>query len=129
MLVNKGGTPYVALIITFFIQIVLAVAGSFEQLFTLATFMNMLIFVFMFSAVIKLRKSEPGLPRPYKSWGYPWTTLLMVLISISLFASYIYADPSNFIVIIILVALSWPAFRYMKRSKRMNTELSENSGV
>jgi APA family basic amino acid/polyamine antiporter len=76
MLVNKGGTPYVALIITFIIQTVLVIAGSFEQLFTLATFMNMLMLIFMFSSVIKLRKSEPGLPRPYKSWGYPWTTLL-----------------------------------------------------
>jgi APA family basic amino acid/polyamine antiporter len=122
MLVNKGGTPYVALIITFMIQTVLAVAGSFEQLFTLATFMNMLIFVFMFSAVIKLRKLEPALPRPYKSWGYPWTTLLMVLISIGLFVSYTFADTSNFIIIIILIALSWPAFRFIKQNNSTDTE-------
>jgi APA family basic amino acid/polyamine antiporter len=122
MLVNKGGTPYVALIITFMIQTVLVIAGSFEQLFTLATFMNMLIFVFMFSAVIKLRKSEPGLPRPYKSWGYPWTTLLMVLISIGLFVSYIFADTSNFLIIVILIALSLPAFLFLKRNKAINTK-------
>ena len=117
MLVNKGGTPYVALIITFIIQTVLIIAGSFEQLFTLATFMNMLIFVFMFSSVIKLRKSEPGLPRPYKAWGYPWTTLIMILISLGLFVSYAFADTSNFIMIIILIALSWPAFLILKQRK------------
>jgi APA family basic amino acid/polyamine antiporter len=122
MLVNKGGTPYVALIITFMIQTVLVIAGSFEQLFTLATFMNMLMLVFMFSSVIKLRKSEPALPRPYKSWGYPWTTLLMVLISISLFVSYTFADTSNFVIIIILIALSWPAFRFIKQSNSTDTE-------
>ena len=122
MLVNKGGTPYVALIITFIIQTVLVIAGSFEQLFTLATFMNMLMLIFMFGSVIKLRKSEPGLPRPYKSWGYPWTTLLMVLISISLFVSYTFADTYNFVIIIILIALSWPAFRFIKRNKSTDTE-------
>ncbi len=120
MLVNKGGTPYVALIITFIIQTVLVIAGSFEQLFTLATFMNMLMLIFMFGSVIKLRKSEPALPRPYKSWGYPWTTLLMVLISISLFVSYIFADTSNFVIIIILIALSWPAFVFIKQNKSID---------
>jgi APA family basic amino acid/polyamine antiporter len=99
----------------------LVIAGSFEQLFTLATFMNMLMLIFMFSSVIKLRKSEPGLPRPYKSWGYPWTTLLMVLFSISLFVSYIFADTSNFVIIIILIALSWPAFQFIKRNKSTDT--------
>jgi APA family basic amino acid/polyamine antiporter len=99
----------------------LVIAGSFEQLFTLATFMNMLMLIFMFSSVIKLRKSEPALPRPYKSWGYPWTTLLMVLFSISLFVSYIFADTSNFVIIIILIALSWPAFQFIKRNKSTDT--------
>jgi APA family basic amino acid/polyamine antiporter len=100
----------------------LVIAGSFEQLFTLATFMNMLMLIFMFGSVIKLRKSEPALPRPYKSWGYPWTTLLMVLISISLFVSYTFADTSNFVIIIILIALSWPAFRFIKQSNSTDTE-------
>ena len=122
MLVNKGGTPFVALIITFIIQTALVIAGSFEQLFTLATFMNMLMLIFMFGSVIKLRKSEPALSRPYKSWGYPWTTLLMVLISIGLFVSYTFADTSNFVVIIILIALSWPAFVFMKRNKSTDTQ-------
>ncbi len=116
-LVNKGGTPYVGLIITSAIGIVLVIASSFEQLFALGAFMTMMVSTLMFCSVIKLRKSEPDLPRPYKAWGYPWTILIMILISVGLFVSYAFADTSNFVIIIILIALSWPAFRFIKLKK------------
>jgi APA family basic amino acid/polyamine antiporter len=114
-LINKGGTPYVALIITFLIQIFLVILSSFEQLFALGAFMTMMVSTLMFSSVIKLRKTEPLLPRPYRVRGYPFTAWLMVLISIALFVSYTFADPTNFVVIIALIALSWPAFYLIKK--------------
>ena len=116
-LVNKGGTPYVGLMITSVIGILLVIISSFQQLFALAAFMTMMVSTLMFCSVIKLRKSDPGLPRPYKAWGYPWTTLIMVLISVGLFVSYAFADTSNFVVIIVLITLSWPAFRFIKMKK------------
>ncbi len=116
-LVNKGGTPYVALLITSGIGILLVIISSFDQLFALGAFMTMFVSTLMFASLFKLRRSEPNLPRPYKAWGYPWTTLLMLLISAGLFISYIFADPANFIVILILFALSWPAYYFLMKRK------------
>ncbi len=114
-LINKGGTPFVALLTSSFIALVLVVIGSFEQLFALGAFMTMLVSSLMFLSVFKLRISEPDLPRPYKAWGYPYVNALMLLISLALFVSYIFADPTNFIVIGCLIVFSWPAYRWLEK--------------
>lgn len=116
-LINKGGTPYVVLLFSSFCGILLIIFSSFERLFALGAFMTLVVSTLMFSSVIKLRKSEPDLPRPYKAWGYPWTTLLMILITVTLFISYIFADIQNFIVIAILIGLSFPAFQLINKKK------------
>ncbi|MEJ7827783.1 MAG: APC family permease [Segetibacter sp.] len=116
-LINKGGTPYVALIITTLIALGLVLIGSFEQLFTLGAFMSMLVSILMFASVFKLRKTAPELPRPYKAWGYPWVTLLILLISIALFISYAFGDTKNFLFILVIIAFTWPAYRLIKRQQ------------
>ncbi len=117
--VNKGGTPYVGLITSSVIAVALVVISSFDQLFALGAFMTMFVSSLMFSSVIKLRISEPNLPRPFKAWGYPYVNVFMLLISIAIFVSYIFADPKNFIVILVLILASIPAFIYLnKRIKR-----------
>jgi APA family basic amino acid/polyamine antiporter len=114
MLINKGGTPYVVLILTFVVGIALVLIGSFEQLFALDAFMTMLISILMFASVFKLRQSEPGLSRPYQAWGYPGIPLLMLLVSLALFISYAFADTKNFFVILLVIAFTWPVFRFSK---------------
>jgi APA family basic amino acid/polyamine antiporter len=114
-LVNKGGTPYLVLIITSLTAIGLIFTGSFEQLFALGAFIGMGASNMLYASVFKLRKSEPDLPRPYKAWGYPYTTMLMLILSIALFISYAFADTKNFIVILVITAFTWPTFRLIKR--------------
>lgn len=67
-LVNKGGTPYLVLIITALIVFGLLFVGSFEQLFALGAFIGIGAGCMVYSSVFKLRKSEPDLPRPYRAW-------------------------------------------------------------
>jgi APA family basic amino acid/polyamine antiporter len=114
-LVNKGGTPYVVMIITALIGIITISIGSFERLFALSAFMTIVGSIMMFASLFRLRKSEPDLPRPYKAWGYPSIPLLMLLISITLFISYAFADTNNFLVILVITAFTWPTFRMIKR--------------
>jgi basic amino acid/polyamine antiporter, APA family len=123
-LINKGGTPYVVLIITSLICILLVIFSSFDRLFVLGNFMTVMVSILMFSSVIRLRRSEPDLNRPFRSWGYPWTTITMILIASSLFIGYIFADTKNFFVIAILIALSRPLFFLISRRNKRNAELS-----
>lgn len=108
--VNKGGTPIVSLLVSSSFAFVLILIGSFEVLFSLATFMSVIVWGFAYCALIKLRKSEPNLPRPYKSWGYPWTTFIMIGCSISLFIGFAYSDQKSLLVISSITLLSYPIY-------------------
>lgn len=109
--VNAGGTPAVALLATAGLGLVLIVNSSFERLFALGAFMNVLVFTLMFASVFKLRRARPDFPRPFRAWGYPWSTLLLVLVSAGLFGGFAFADPKNFGVIVLVIALTWLAFQ------------------
>lgn len=113
--VNKGGTPIVALLISASFTLFLICIGSFEVLFLLGTFMSVIVWGLAYCALIKLRISEPDLPRPHKSWGYPYTSIVMILFSIVLFLGFAYSDQKSFIVISIITALSYPLFLMLNR--------------
>ncbi len=116
--VNKGGTPVIALILSGVISFVLIIAGSFQQLFSLASFMSIVVMGLSFAAHIKLRKSEPELARPYRAWGYPWTTILVLIITLGLFLGFALGDPYNLILVTVLGILSYPAFIVIVKKKR-----------
>ncbi len=116
--VNKGGTPIVALLISATFTLFLICIGSFEVLFSLGTFMAVIVWGLAYCALIKLRISEPNLPRPYKSWGYPYTSIIMILFSIVLFCGFAYSDQKSFITISIITALSYPLFLLIKSNNK-----------
>ncbi len=103
------------MIITALIGIITISIGSFERLFSLSAFITVASSIMMFASLFRLRKSEPDLPRPYKAWGYPLIPLLMLLVSITLFISYAFADTKNFFVILTITALTWPGYWLIKR--------------
>ncbi len=115
--VNKGGTPIVSLLVSALFTLFLICIGSFEVLFSLATFMSIIVWGLAYCALIKLRISEPNLPRPYKSWGYPWTTIIMILFSLALFFGFAYSDSNSLIVIGIIALLSYPVYLLLSKRK------------
>lgn len=120
-IVNKGGTPIVSLLVSASFAFVLILIGSFEVLFSLATFMSIIVWGFAYCALIKLRNSEPNLPRPYKSWGYPWTTFIMIGCSIALFIGFAYSDQKSLIIIGVITLVSYPIFLTLKKINNNDT--------
>ena len=118
---NRGGTPIVALIVSSLFAMVLIVIGSFEMLFSLATFMSVIVWGLAYGSLIKLRISEPDLPRPYITWGYPWTSLIMILFSVALFVGFAYADHKSLVVIFCIVALPYPVYLTCSRKNKNAT--------
>lgn len=116
--INKGGTPINALLISAFIALILIVIGTFELLFALTAFMSVIILGLAYAALIKLRISEPNLPRPYKSWGYPYSSIVIIVFSLVLFLGFAYSDHYSLIVIGIITLLSYPLFLLLNRHKK-----------
>ena len=117
-IVNKGGTPWIVLLVTSLVGVMLILFSSFESLFALGTFMNLVVSLLMFSALIHLRRKEPDLPRPYRAFGYPWTVLLMIAVALTLFISYTIADTSSFIIIAVMILISFPAYKFLVKQKQ-----------
>ena len=57
----------------------LALTGSYEELFSLVIFALWTFLCLSVVALIRLRITEPALPRPYRTWGYPWTPILFLV--------------------------------------------------
>ncbi|WP_367754625.1 APC family permease [Flavobacterium sp. WC2430] len=108
--INKGGTPIVALLISSLFSLFLISIGSFEILFSFGTFMSVIVWGLAYCSLMKLRTKEPNLLRPYLSWGYPWTSILMIIATLTLLIGFAYSDTKNFVIIIIIAVLSYPTY-------------------
>jgi APA family basic amino acid/polyamine antiporter len=67
--------------------------------------------------VFVLRRREPERERPYRAWGYPWTTGIALIGSILFLAGAIASDTENSIYALLLLAVSYPVFWVIKRVK------------
>lgn len=114
--VNKGGTPIVALLVSSIFSLLLIIfVGSFEVLFGFAAFISIIVWGLAYFSLLKLRTSEPDLPRPYRSFWYPWTTIIAIIASIALLGGFIYSDPKSFIIILGITIVSYPLFLVLRK--------------
>jgi APA family basic amino acid/polyamine antiporter len=108
--VNSGGTPSVALLIGALIIIALVLSGSFEALIALASFLVVSVYISGFAALFSLRARQPGLTRPFKVWGYPWTSLGVLLASVGFLIASVISDIKHSLFTLVLIAISYPVY-------------------
>lgn len=77
-------TPSGALLLEGSVAALLALTGTFEQLYSLFIFAVWIFFALVALALIRLRRRQPELPRPYRTWGYPWTPLIFLVAAVAL---------------------------------------------
>jgi basic amino acid/polyamine antiporter, APA family len=77
-------TPSGALIFLGCVAALLALTGTFEELYSLFVFAVWIFFALTAIAVLRLRRTEPELARPYRAWGYPWTVVLFLVAAVAL---------------------------------------------
>ncbi len=109
--VNKGGTPLYALLISSFFSLILIVIGSFGILFSLATFISLIVLGGSYFSLIRLRQTQPQMIRPFKVFAYPWSTWLLIIVTAALFIGFAIADVKSFIAIIVISILSFGIFK------------------
>jgi APA family basic amino acid/polyamine antiporter len=113
--VNEGGTPTVALLTSAIIALLFIVFGqTFDRVITVLAFFFVGNYTLSFIAVFVLRRREPEKERPYRAWGYPWTTGLALLGSVLFLVGAIASDTRNSLYALGLLAVSYPLFRLMK---------------
>jgi APA family basic amino acid/polyamine antiporter len=117
---HRYRTPHVAVALTCIWSAILAVSGSYNQLFTYVTFASVLFSTLGGVAIFRLRRTHASLPRPYKTWGYPWVPALFVAGSGLLVVNTLMERPVESLLGLGLVALGLPAYWYWN-GQRTNT--------
>lgn len=77
-------TPTGSLVFLGLVAALMALSGTYEELYSLFVFAVWIFLALSAIALLRLRRTEPGLARPYRAWGYPFTPLLFVLAAIAL---------------------------------------------
>jgi APA family basic amino acid/polyamine antiporter len=113
--VNKGGTPTVALFTSAVVAVLFIIFGkTFDRVITVLAFFFVANYALSFVSVFVLRVREPEKERPYRAWGYPWTTALALIGSVLFLAGAIASDTQNSVYALLLLAVSYPLFRLLK---------------
>lgn len=89
----KFRTPGNALIFQCALASLMALSGTFEDLTSLFIFATWIFYGLAVASMIRLRRTEPDMPRPYRTWGYPVVPGLFVAGAIALTVSLWIARP------------------------------------
>lgn len=116
--VNKGGTPYVALLIGAAVIFPLIFSGGYVFAFKLMAALAIFNFVLYIAAFFALRWRQPDLHRPFRAIGYPVLPLILLVIVLGLFASVLFVDPMGALWVIGLVAICIPLGLLLGRERR-----------
>jgi len=128
--ISKGGNPIFAVLLSWGLSIGLILIGGFNFLLHLCVFFYVFLYALLIAGVIILRSRQPEADRPYRAWGHPWSTYTCFLgwLVLALFqavteihtavvthASWL-KSPLTYAAI--MVAISWPVYRFLLRSKK-----------
>ena len=122
--VNRGGTPTVALLLSTTAALLMIVySGTFSSLLAAIAFFFVFDYTLTFLSVFVLRFREPEAERPYRAWGYPFTTALALLGSFAFLAGAVKADTKNSVFALELLAASLPVFLILRLWRRAREPL------
>ena len=108
-------TPHVAIVALTIWSAILALSGSYEQLFTYVMFASILFSVAAGAALFKLRRDRPDQVRPYRTWGYPVVPVLFIAGSAAFVLNTLIERPVESLTGLGLLALGLPAYWYWSR--------------
>lgn len=102
--VNARGTPGVATLLTTAVAAALVATGTFQKLVAVASFFLAANYCVSCLALFVLRRREPGLPRPVRAWGYPWSAALVLAGAVAFLAGALVGDTRTSVLAVALLA-------------------------
>ena len=116
--VSAGGTPRLALALSSAAAVALILTGTFEQIIALATVLFLLVYIATYVAVFVLRRREPDLPRPFRAFGFPFTTGIVCLGCVLVLLAALIEDPRSAAAAAALLIACAPLYAWIARRKR-----------
>lgn len=112
--VNKGGTPLPALLAGTAVALAFILTGTFDTVLALLAFFFVANYALAFIALFVKRRREPDAPRPFRVPGYPFVPALALIGSLVFLVAAIWSDLRHSEIALVLLGLSWPAYRILR---------------
>jgi len=116
--VAQGGTPRVALMLSAAVAALLISTGKLDDILAVAAILVAAIYSVNYIAVFVLRAREPDLPRPYRAWGHPITTGLVLAASLAFLLADVHDDPYGTLRAAALLLVALPVYAFMRSRSR-----------
>jgi basic amino acid/polyamine antiporter, APA family len=88
-------SPSVAIWLATVLGVVYVLLNDFQQLAEKFILGIWPFYALAVAAVFVLRRTQPDLPRPYRTWGYPVVPILFLLASVGMVVNALWTDPVN----------------------------------
>lgn len=112
---SKTSVPYIAGFLQLAIAIFMMAIGSFDLLTDMLIFVMWIFNVLIFYAVIKLRRTQPELERPYKVPLYPFLPVVAILGGLFVLVTTIINQPILAMTGIVITLLGIPVYLVTNR--------------
>lgn len=116
--VAPGGTPRTALLGTAGMAALIVLSGRFDDIVAVAAILMATAYCVNYAAVIVLRVREPGMARPFRAWGYPVTTGLVLLGSVAFLIVDVRQDGVSAVRAAVLLGTAAPVYWWRGRRLR-----------
>src|SRR5579875_2079918 len=113
-------SPANALIFQGILASIMALTGTFSQLFSLYIFLMWIFYAVQTAGVIVLRKKEPDMARPYRTWGYPVVPIFFILGAAAVTVNLLVQSPFRSTIGIGVMLIGLPLYAYWR--KRIPTQ-------
>jgi len=120
-------TPSGSLVFLGAIAALLALSGTYEELYSLFVFAVWIFFALTAIALLRLRKIEPHLSRPYRAWGYPTTPFIFLVAAIALTANLWMVRPVRSTLGLLVILAGIPFFYRWRKSPRVSASTAEHT--
>ncbi len=112
--VNEKGTPTTGLLVSCALAALFALSGTYNRVIAITAFLFLANYTFLYATLFALRARESDATRPFRAWGHPWSTGLVLLVSICFAGGALVADTSNSLISLGLLAISYPIYRSLR---------------
>ncbi len=116
--ISRFETPAASLVLQGVWSLLLLASGRFEDLISMVIFTEWILYGMTTAGVLVLRRTRPGLARPYRVWGYPMVPIAFVLVATALLYATLRESPRESGMGLGLIVIGLPFYYYWTGHRR-----------
>ena len=120
-------SPSGALIFQGCVAALLVLTGTHQELYSYTMFATWTFLGLTSVALIRLRSTEPDLPRPFRVWGYPWTPLVFGISAFAISVNLWLVRPVRSSVGVAIILVGIPFFYNWRGRSLASSDLVETT--